>query len=114
MTKGRLPVPVREGARIRQLCADRKTAEAQELAQKLLADTTLPLVVRWSSASTAGLDREARQVLQSLKGREATFTLGQFLIYREFDAREFSDVAAALVRAGIDRPPPRKSNYACT
>lgn len=113
MAAGRLPVPVREGARIRQLCADGRTAQAQQLARELIADTTLPLVVRWSSAKTAGLDGEADRILQSLKGRDATFTLAQFLIYREFDAAKFPDVAAALARAGIDRPPPRKPAYSC-
>ena len=113
MTRGELPLPVREGARIRQLCAEGKEADAQKLARELVANTKLPLVVRWSSASTAGLDKEARQVLESLKGRDATFTLGQFLIYRDFDARKFPEVRAALARAGINRPPPRKPNYAC-
>ena len=113
MTRGELPLPVREGARIRQLCAEGKEVDAQRLARELVANTRLPLVVRWSSASTAGLDEEARQVLESLKGRDATFTLGQFLIYRDFDARKFPEVRAALARAGIDRPPPRKPNYAC-
>lgn len=114
MTRGELPLPVREGARIRQLCADGKSVEAQLLAAELVADASLPLVVRWSSASTAGLDQAARQVLDSLRGRDSTFTLGQFLIYRDFDARNFPEVSAALARAGIDRPPPRKPNYACT
>ena len=111
--KGQLPVPVRDGARIRQLCADGKVEEARKLARELLAMTELPLVVRWSSALTAGLDKEARQVLAPLKGRDALFTLSQFLIYREFDARQFPDLASALARGGIDRPPPRKPSYAC-
>lgn len=114
MTRGELPLPVREGARLRQLCAEGEKVEAQRLAKALVANVKLPLVVRWSSANTAGLDEEARQVLKSLEGRDATFTLGQFLIYRDFDARKFPEVRAALARAGIDRPPPRKPNYACT
>ena len=113
MTRGELPLPVREGAPIRQLCAEGKEVDARRLARELVVNTRLPLVVRWSSASTAGLDEEARQVLESLKGRDATFTFGQFLIYRDFDARKFPEVMAALARAGIDRPPPRKPDYAC-
>ncbi|MEZ5679947.1 MAG: winged helix-turn-helix domain-containing protein [Erythrobacter sp.] len=114
MTRGELPLPIREGAKLRQLCAEGKNVEAQKLARALVANVKLPLVVRWSSANTAGLDEAARQVLGSLEGRDATFTLGQFLIYRDFDARKFPEVRAALARAGIDRPPPRKPNYACT
>ena len=113
MTRGQLPRSVRDGARIRQLCADGKTGEAQALARSLLADKELPLVVRWSSALTAGLDREAAAVLAPLEGRDAMFTLAQFLIYREFDAGQFPDLAAALARSGIDRPPPEKPSYAC-
>lgn len=113
MTAGRLPVPVRDGARIRQLCADGRTREAQELARRLLADEDLPLVVRWSSALTAGLDREAHKVLAPLRGRDAMFTLAQFLIYREFDVRRFPQLTAALARAGIERPAAKKPVYAC-
>ena len=113
MIAGQLPQPVRDGALVRQLCADGKTREAQALAARLLEDRDLPIVVRWSSAVTAGLDREAAAVLAPLKGRDAMFTLSQFLIYREFDARRFPALSAALARGGIERPDPTKPRYAC-
>lgn len=113
MTKGELPVSVRDGARIRQLCADGKANEAQGLARQLLANETLPLVVRWSSALTAGLKVEADALLAPYRKRDSLFTLSQFLIYDEFDARQFPALAAGLARAGIVRPPPKLPRYAC-
>ncbi|MBX7542002.1 winged helix-turn-helix domain-containing protein [Qipengyuania sp. GH29] len=113
MLDGQLPAAVRDGAQIRQLCADGKVGEARKLAREMLETTSLPIVVKWSSALTAGLDKEANEVLAPLKGRDALFTLSQFLIYREFDARQFPELAAALARGGIKRPLPQKPAYAC-
>lgn len=113
MTQGELPVAVRDGARIRQLCADGKTREAQALARNLLADGTMPLVVRWSSAVTAGLEQEADALLAPFRERDALFTLSQFLIYDEFDASRFPALASGLARSGIKRPPPKLPRYAC-
>ncbi len=113
MQAGRLPEPVRVGAQIRQLCADGETEEARALAQQLLDNEDMPIVVRWSSALTAGLDAEAYELLLPLDRPENLLPLAKFLMYSEFDSTRFPELSAALARAGIEREPARLPVYAC-
>ena len=104
---------MRLGASLRQLCAEGDAEGARKLARRFLDDTSFPLVVRWSSALTAGMDNEAYALLAGLEQPDQTVTLAQFLIYSEFDASRYPTLSSALSREGIDRPEPTASNYAC-
>lgn len=113
MEAGQLPEPVRIGARIRQLCADGEAEEARNLARQLLANEQMPVVVRWSSAVTAGLEEDGYALLEPLDHAGNLLPLSQFLIYSEFDASRFAALSAALARAGIERDHTQRPVYAC-
>lgn len=110
---GRLPVSVRLGAEIRQLCAEGQTDQAQDLARELLDNESVPIVAKWSSALTAGLTDEAYELLIPLERSENLLPLSQFLIYSEFDAGRFPELVAAMARADIDRGSPIRPIYSC-
>jgi tetratricopeptide (TPR) repeat protein len=113
MSEGRVPEPILLGAEVRQACADGRVAEGRAIARHLLADEAQPLVVRWSSAVTAGLTKEATELLEPLNKNETLIILSQYLIYSEFDARQYPLLHAGLRRAGLERPQATRPAYAC-
>jgi len=95
--------------RVRQACAEGRTAEAN----RLFDEAGLGPTARWLMLKTLGRDDEARELVREFETPEKLFILSGYLDYRTFDPREYPLLWATLQAQGIKRPPARPQVFRC-
>lgn len=102
--------------RIRQLCAEDRTADAMayyesldSLADDMLQDET----TEWHTLNYLGRRDEAIEVLRHYDDAGELFVLSTFLVYTFFDPRPYPNLSAVLRRNGALRAEPQPIPYAC-
>jgi TolB-like protein len=99
--------------RIRQLCAEGRSAEAERYFASLDAGGDLDVVARWHALIYLGRSTDAAEVLRPLDDAGELFVLSTFLVYTFFDPRPFPKLSATLRRHGALRAEPLPIPYAC-
>jgi TolB-like protein len=102
--------------RIRQLCGEGRTADAEAYYDSLdsMAVSELhDLVTRWHVLTYLGRTAEATELLHPYDDAGELFTLSTFLEYAFFDPRRYPNLSATLRRHGALRTEPLPIPYAC-
>jgi TolB-like protein len=103
--------------RVRQLCAEGRTAEAESFFRSLGESPTGVLsddrVIRWHMLNYLGLPGDAVEVLRPDDEVGGAYVLSTFLTYTFFDPRPFPNLSAALRRHGALRAEPMPIPYQC-
>jgi TolB-like protein len=103
--------------RVRQLCGEGRTAQADSVFRSLgESPTGIPsedLVVRWHVLNYLGRPGEAAEVLRPYDEAGGPYVLSTFLVYTFFDPRPFPNLSAALRRHGALRAEPAPIPYQC-
>jgi TolB-like protein len=102
--------------RIRQLCAEGRTADAAAYYESLdfvSEDPSLDETTRWHMLHYLGRRDEAVEILRHYDDAGELFVLSTFLDYTFFDPRPYPNLSAALRRNGALRPEPRPVPYGC-
>lgn len=102
--------------RIRQLCAEGRTADAEayyESLDSLGEDPSVDMVSRWHALTCLGRRDEAIEILRHYDDAGELFVLSTFLGYTFFDPRPYPNLSAALRRNGALRAEPQPIPYAC-
>jgi TolB-like protein len=102
--------------RIRQLCGEGRTADAQAYYASL--DSTAAsgedeLTTRWHALTYLGRTAEATELLRPYDDAGELFALSTFLEYAFFDPRPYPNLSATLRRHGALRTEPLPIPYAC-
>jgi TolB-like protein len=104
-------------ARVRQLCGEGRTAEAEAYADSLgdapTGDPGEDAIVRWHILSYLGRPAEAADVLRHYDDAGELYVLSTFLTYTFFDPRPFPNLSALLRRNGALRDEPLPIPYQC-
>jgi TolB-like protein len=95
--------------RLRQACAEGRTADADALFEGVAPDHT----TRWLFLKTLARDDEAREFLRQYDTPEHLFILAGFLPYHAFDASDYPLLWRTLQAQGIKRPPVRPQTFTC-
>jgi hypothetical protein len=99
--------------RIRQLCAERRTADAGRLYAGAAATGRLDGVARWYGLDLLGRHAEAAALLSHFDTPAYCKALGAYLVYPQFDVTRFPRFEAVLAAQGIHRPPAQEPPFAC-
>jgi len=104
-------------ARVRQLCGEGRTAEAETYADALgdapTGDSGEDAIVRWHILSYLGRPAEAAEVLRRYDDAGELYVLSTFLTYTFFDPGPFPNLSALLRRNGALRGEPLPIPYQC-
>jgi hypothetical protein len=106
----------RDLVRIRQLCAEGRTADAAAYYESIdfvSEDPALDETTRWHVLNYLGRRDEAVELLRRYDDDGELFTLSTFLDYTFFDPRAYPNLSAALRRNGALRAEPEPIPYAC-
>ena len=101
--------------RLRQACAEGRTADADAIYEKYKFSATRDAVgnTRWLALKTLGRDEEAQATLRHLDKPETLFALASHLTYAHFDPRPHPNLRALLEEQGVMRETPVPLNFAC-
>jgi TolB-like protein len=99
--------------RVRQLCAEGRTAEAEAAAAAAEPAATEEPVIRWHLFSYLGRPADAAEVLRPYDEAGEIFALGTFLRYTFFDPRPFPKLSAVLRHNDALRAEPQPIPYMC-
>jgi TolB-like protein len=102
--------------RIRQLCGEGRTADAEAYFDSLdamAASASHDRVTRWQVLTYLGRIAEATELLRHYDDAGELFTLSTFLEYAFFDPRLYPNLSATLLRHGALRTEPLPIRYAC-
>jgi TolB-like protein len=102
--------------RIRQLCGEGRTADAEAYYDSLDSTAATALddpVTRWHVLTYLGRTTEATELLRHYDDAGELFALSTFLEYAFFDPRPYPNLSAALRRHGALRTEPLPIPYAC-
>lgn len=86
----------RAHVRLRQLCAEGKVAEAQQLYEQAMVDFADRLSFPWLAATTMGYPDQGRESLYQFDADQNMNALAGFLLYGNFDPRPFPNLMAHL------------------
>jgi TolB-like protein len=104
-------------ARVRQLCGEGRTVEAEAYADSLgeapTGDPGEDAIVRWHILSYLGRPAEAAEMLRHYDDAGELYVLSTFLTYTFFDPRLFPNLSALLRRNGALRDEPLPIPYQC-
>jgi TolB-like protein len=102
--------------RIRQLCGEGRTADAEayyDSLDSLAASASVDMSVRWHVLTYLGRTAEATEILRQYDDAGELFALSTFLEYAFFDPRPYPNLSATLRRHGALRTEPLPVPYAC-
>jgi len=108
-----LPESSRLMVRLRQACAENRTADAMRIYETIIAKHP-STSTDWISHSIMGDQEKAFDTLVDLDDPDDLSQLGDFLNYAYFDARLFPNLLALLEAHGIEPREPREIPYRCT
>lgn len=103
--------------RVRQLCAEGRTREAEvyvdSLGAALTGDPAYDVVIFWNALNYLGRPAEAAELLRPYDDAGELYVLSQFLVYTFFDPRPFPNLSALLRRNGALREEQLPIPYQC-
>lgn len=97
-----MPADARLLARLRQACAEGRTADAATMRAEI--DALGDLSPRWLAAQIMGDVGAAAELLRPLDRPDQLPTLIRYLIDPSFEPRTYPDLMRQLTRDGIDPP----------
>jgi len=99
-------------ARLRQACADGGQG-ALAIASQLDSDKRTSTSTRWQTWMLMGDERRAYGLIKDLDQPDHLATLVQYMVYPDFDARQFPLLQSKLDDDQVKRPPPVRPPYTC-
>jgi TolB-like protein len=103
--------------RVRQLCAERRTAEAEAYVASLgdgpTGNPSYDRTILWHALNYLGRPDEAAEMIRYLDDSGELYALSDFLGYTFFDPRPFPNLSAALRRTGSLREVTLPIPYQC-
>jgi tetratricopeptide (TPR) repeat protein len=99
-------------AELRQVCADGGKG-AVAIVSRLDTDKRTSTSGRWQAWMIAGDPARAHAVIKPLDQPDRLETLAQYMVYPDFDARQFPLLQSKLDNDGVHRPPPVFAPYNC-
>jgi hypothetical protein len=99
-------------AELRQACAD-GGAGAAAIVSKLDSDKRTSTSGRWQAWMIAGDERRAYAQLKELDQPARLATLAQYMVYPDFDARQFPLLQSKVDDDHVRRPPIVRAPYTC-
>ena len=108
-----MPEDTRMIIRLRQACAEGKTAEARQAFEKFMERHGQDLSMRWISHKIMGLDAEAHAMLAPLDENKDFERLVDFVSYHYFDASQYPNLVELLQSQGVEPREPLEMPYRC-
>jgi TolB-like protein/DNA-binding winged helix-turn-helix (wHTH) protein len=99
-------------AQLRQACADGGQG-ALAIASRLDSDKHTSTSTRWQTWMLMGDGRRAYDLIKDLDQPNHLATLVQYMVYPDFDARQFPLLQSKLDDDGVKRPTPVQPPYTC-
>ena len=107
-----LPAENKLLADLRQACAEGGRG-ALAIAEQLNSDKRTSTSTRWQTWMLMGDEARAYGLIKGLDQPDRLETLVQYMVYPDFDARQFPLLQSKLDNDGVRRPPPVRAPYTC-
>jgi TolB-like protein len=109
-----LPANMRLMVRMRQACAEGRTADAEQMFRDAaLGNQFAVLGTKWQELLLLGHTGEAWRLLDRFDTSDKLYALATFSLYPMFDARRYPRLLAVLKTQGIQPLPPQPEPYGC-
>jgi len=108
-----LPESNRLMVRLRQACAENRLTDATRIHDQLKTNYADQTPTMWISNRIMQKEQDAFEVLIGLDKKEDLSSIGDFMSYAYFDARQFPNLMALLNAQGIEPRQPLDIPYRC-
>ena len=109
-----LPEDNRQLATLRQLCAEKRTDDANKLYDTMIAARPDDIGLKWLGSKILGEDARAEQLFVEFDERKDFNAITPYMVYPHFDPKVYPNLMKAYAGQGMETRPVLELPYRCT